>query len=318
MSKQTASNRGIIMIPYAYLVNSNTGVNIANRSKQVDIYMKNCCVACLSAKKYNDSDTDVALVTNIDPPKEYRDILESHKIKIIHADFDLFNFSGEYTWALAFYKLCALHHVLHEYDYDYYAYLDSDVFIQSSFNNIWTECDAHILLYDINHGLQVKHYQHILSEMRDFMPSLFSNGNLPTHYGGEFFAANRANTLIFIKNCEEIYAEMCQQKFNTTHGDEFIISIAADKLGSLIKNAGAYIYRFWTGSSRLISACYMYNPVVVLHVPAEKEFGMLAVYDKYIKQGRLPHNINKVYRLLHLTHPSLRTRIAQLVKRFKH
>ena len=53
MSKQTASNRGIIMIPYAYLVNSNTGVNIANRSKQVDIYMKNCCVACLSAKKYN-------------------------------------------------------------------------------------------------------------------------------------------------------------------------------------------------------------------------------------------------------------------------
>lgn len=318
MSKQCTSNRGIIMIPYAYLVNSNTGVNIANRSKQVDIYMKNCCVACLSAKKYNDSDTDVALVTNIDPPKEYRDILESHKIKIIYADFDLFNFSGEYTWALAFYKLCALHHILHEYDYDYYAYLDSDVFIQASFKSIWTECDAHILLYDINHGLQVKDYQHILSEMQDFMPSLFNGGgNMPTHYGGEFFAANRANAMTFIKDCKDIYTEMCQQEFTTTHGDEFITSIAANKLGPLVKNAGAYIYRFWTGTFRLISTCYKYNPVVILHVPAEKEIGMLALYDKYIKYGELPNN-TKIYKLLHLTHPSLKTRITQFIKQFKH
>lgn len=317
MNKLTSSGRGIIMIPYAYLPNANTGVNIANRSKQVDIYMKNCCVACLSAKKHNDSDTDVALVTNIDPPKEYRDILESHNIKIIHADFDLFNFSGEYTWALAFYKLCALHHILHEYDYDYYAYLDSDVFIQASFKNIWTECDAHILLYDINHGLQVKDYQHILSEMQNFMPNLFNNGNIPTHYGGEFFAANRDNAMIFIDECKNIYTQMHQQKFTTNHGDEFIISIVADKLGSLIKNAGAYIYRFWTGTFRLISTCYKYNPVVILHVPAEKEIGMLVLYDKYIKYEKLPDNA-KIYKLLHLTHPSLRTQIAKFIKKIKH
>ena len=41
---------------------------------------------------------------------------------------------------------------------------------------------------------------------------------------------------------------MLQKNFITTKGDEFILSLAANEMRESIKNAGAYIYRFWTGA----------------------------------------------------------------------
>lgn len=82
---------------------------------------------------------------------------------------------------------------------------------------------------------------------------------------------------------------MLQKNFITTKGDEFILSLAANEMRESIKNAGAYIYRFWTGAGfRLISTCYEYNRITILHLPAEKEQGMLKIYDKYIKIGKIP------------------------------
>lgn len=114
---------------------------------------------------------------------------------------------------------------------------------------------------------------------------------------------------MFMSECQQVYAQMTKADFKTTHGDEFIISLAAVKFN--VKNAGAYIYRFWTGSLRLISTCYKYNPVTILHVLAEKEYGMLRLYNKYISKGKIPTNKN-VYRLLHLNRRSLRTVVAQI------
>lgn len=51
---------------------------------------------------------------------------------------------------------------------------------------------------------------------------------------------------MFMSECQQVYAQMTKADFKTTHGDEFIISLAAVKFN--VKNAGAYIYRFWTGS----------------------------------------------------------------------
>ena len=135
-----------------------------------------------------------------------------------------------------------------------------------------------------------------------------------THYGGEFFAANRRMSVEFISECKKIYDMMLANHIVTKLGDEFIISLAATKLK--VKNAGAYVYRFWTGSFRLISTCYKYNPVVVLHVPAEKQYGMLKLYNAYVSKGKLPSN-SSVYRLLHLTKRSVRTIVVQLVKKIK-
>lgn len=288
--------KGIIIIPFAYIEGFQSGINVQNIGKKIDLYIKNCCVSAISARKYNDNATDVAVVSNIEFPDFYSKLLEVNGVLFIKQDFDSFTFGNDYVWSLAFYKLCALSGVIQKFDYNYYSYLDSDVYVQGSFELLWKECDQNIMLYDINHGLQVRDYNHILNEFWNFL----GKDILLTHYGGEFFAAKRDYALEFLKVCFSIYNQMGERNFVTTHGDEFIISLAAFELRDKIKNAGAYIFRFWTGRKfRLVSTQYISNPVIILHVPAEKMVGMIYLFDRYISKGKIPSN-RKLYRILHL------------------
>ncbi len=299
----------IILIPYANKDNANTGVNIKDNSGRIDLYLKNCCVALASARYYN-PDCDVALATNIDVPSEYLKFLNENTIKITKIAFENFTFEDQYLWNLAFYKLCVIDYVVKNYNYKYVSYMDSDVYVQSSFENIWKECNYSILLYDINHGLQVRDYRLIVEEFKSFT----GEDKLITHYGGEFFASNRENAKIFIEKCKNIYNKMIEQDFETTKGDEFILSLAASQTKELVKNAGPYIFRFWTSGFRLVSTCYINNQVTVLHVPAEKESGMLKIYKKYIVKNKIPSN-SKVYRLLRIDRIPLSLRLKLIVKK---
>lgn len=288
----------IILIPFAFLNSYRGGVNLKESKSRLDLYLKNCCVACVSARKNCKGDTDVALVTNMDVPTPYKDVLEQAGVKILHYEFDKFNFDGNYTWSLAFYKLCALTHAVAELEYDNYVFMDSDVFVQTDFADIWMECGKNVLLYDICHGLQTEDYQRFLKEVREFT-GLEAMGT--THYGGEFFAANKENAQKFVAECLDIYKEMMRKRFKTSCGDEFITSLAAARMVDKVRNAGAYVYRYWTRRFHLMSTNYEYNPVVVLHVPQEKDFGMIRIYDKYVSHGALPSQ-KTVWSLLHLSH----------------
>lgn len=305
-------HNNIIFVPYAELTGAVSGANISNKVDRQSVYLQNCCVSLISAKKNNNC--DVALVTNIEVPDPYKTLLIDNGVLIMTYDFDRFLFDQNYRWKLAFYKLCALSHIVGETQYDNYAYLDTDVFIQGTFDNVWSECKHNILLYDINDGLQVENYRIFLDEVNKFG----CENAFITHYGGEFFAANRENALIFIDKCAGIYNEMVAKCFETTKGDEFITSIAAASLRNVIKNAGAYIYRFWTGSGfRYVSTRYMYNPVVVLHVPDEKNRGLLKIYRKYISQNKMPQN-KTVYRIFRFNNVPIievvKMRIKKVIK----
>ena len=288
----------LICIPFAYEENMNSGVNVSIKGKgKIEIYLKNACVALISAKYYN-PDSDVALVTNFgrwNIPEEFLSIFDKWEIKVMEIPFDQFRFQGSYTWALAFYKLCVLKK-LSCMKYESICYMDTDVYIQGSFDAIWTECRQNIMLYDINHGLNTRDYVLLCDEIESYC----GQRKLITHYGGEFFAASAENAKAFVDTCEQVYYEMLQKNFITTKGDEFILSLAANEMRESIKNAGAYIYRFWTGAGfRLISTCYEYNRITILHLPAEKEQGMLKIYDKYIKIGKIPvdEKVWKTFRL---------------------
>lgn len=298
----------IIMVPYANDKFMCGGVNV-DEKKRFDIYMKNCCVALLSAKKHN-IDVDVALVTNIEVPAEYRTILENNNILIINVEFETFRFPNDYKWGLAFYKLCALKYVVENYDYEFYAYLDADVYIQSDFNLIWKECEQNILLYDINHGLQVRDYKMFLEDVNKFTKS----DKMITQYGGEFFAASRVAATQFITECYEIFNKMQTEKFYTRFGDEFILSLVAYKNRDKVKNAGAYIFRFWTGSFRLVSTSYMFNPIAVIHVPDEKNCGIIKIYKYFTNKKKLPC-IDRVYSTLHLKRRRIKTIIKSILLR---
>ena len=306
---EKSSVKKLIFIPYAEIEGGTTGANISNRSNRQEIYLKNCAVALTSARRCNDC--DVALVTNIDVPEKYAKLLGDNDIKIFKYPFDKFQFNNEFKWQLAFYKLCALHYMVNDKKYDFYSYLDTDVYVQQSFDNIWLECEQNIMLYDINHGLQVPDYRSFLSEVEVF---LGNNENI-THFGGEFFAASRENAQRFLDACTNVYDEMISRGISTTKGDEFIISIVAHGMRALVKNAGAYIYRFWTGAGfRLVSTCYQFNQVAILHVPAEKERGIITLYNRYISKGKKVKN-ETVYKKLHLKRPNLVELLKKYIKK---
>lgn len=300
--------KNVICIPFVYDDKKQSGVNVYGHEK-LQIYLKNACVALVSAKKYN-MECVVMLATNLTKeqiPKNITRVLKENEIEIYTIPFDRFCFSADYLWSLAFYKLCVLSH-LSEMEYDNICYMDTDVYVQSSFENVWKECSQSLMLYDINHGLGTKDYQIICNEFAQF-----TGGDhcFITHYGGEFLATNLVNAKLFVEKAESIYKEMTDKKFVTTKGDEFIVSLTADQMKDNIKNAGAYIYRFWTGDNfRLVSTCYEYNAVTVLHLPTEKERGMLKIFSQYIEKSNMPTNL-RVWKICRL----MRQPILDIIKR---
>lgn len=290
------NKKNLICIPFAYKDGMNSGVNISG-GKKLEIYLKNASVALVSAKQFN-SDCDVAFATNLkekELPNEFLKILREWDIQVLEIPYNEFEFPGDYTWSLAFYKLCVLKRIS-EMKYMSVCYLDTDVYIQGNFEAIWRECEQNVMLYDINHGLNTDDYISLCDEVEEF----YGNRKLITHYGGEFFAASSSNAKEFVNVCEQVYSKMLEKDFRTTKGDEFILSVAAENMKASIKNAGAYVYRFWPGASfRLVSTCYEYNRIIVLHLPAEKEHGMLKMYDHYIRRGIVPSDKNawRIFRL---------------------
>ena len=64
--------------------------------------------------------------------EEIRKVLKKGDIKIITLSYDGFCFPAEYTWSLAFYKLCVLKHLCNT-GFEKIVYLDTDVYIQGNF-----------------------------------------------------------------------------------------------------------------------------------------------------------------------------------------
>lgn len=229
---------------------------------------------------------------------------------VVKQEFDLFRFPDDYKWCLAFYKLCAIYHAVREMQYRCYAVLDTDVYVCMGFENVFKECANNILLYDINEGLQVESYSLFLQQINSYC----AGEKTITRFGGEFFAASRENAHSFSDTCLNIFNDMLARGYRTDFGDEFITALAAEKHKNNVKNAGGYIFRFWTGAFRLVSTCYKYNPVSVFHVPDEKSRGMVALYDRYISKGKIPGE-NELYRCLHLKHRALSVSIRMFAKK---
>lgn len=303
----------LICIPFAYKREYNSGVNLSGGDS---VYLKNALVALLSAKE-NNPNCDVAFATNLsefDLPDLFKKMLRQYEIIVLNIAYDLFVFPQNYLWSLAFYKLCVMSY-LAETDYDAICYMDTDVFVQGCLDPIWEECKNNIMLYDINHGLRTRDYQILIEEIEQFT----GERKYITHYGGEFFAASTPNAKEFARECLRVYNEMAERKTITTKGDEFVLSLVADRMRTKIKNAGAYVYRFWTGTDfRLVSTCYKYNPVLILHVPDEKEVGMLKLYRRISKTFSIPPK-EKVWKELRLTKQPLyyllKKRVRILLKR---
>lgn len=196
---------------------------------------------------------------------------------------------------MAFYKLCALKYVS-EMDYENVLLIDTDTYIQRNLNDVWKESRYNILLYDISRGLYNRDYRTFAEEAQAFLES----GEYLTRWGGEFIAGNRELIRALIRRCERIYDRMRQEKFKTINGDEFVLSIAAWEMRDRVKNAAAYVFRYWTAYRwHYVCSNYASNPVCVLHCPREKNHGFLRLFRWMERHEHLPR-ICKVYRALSL------------------
>lgn len=305
-----AGSKYLIMVPYAHLSNMETGMNVAarNSNKQMQLYLKNCCVALVSAKAYN-PDADVALVTNIEIPEPYMSILDRADVAVIRVPFDKFNFGEKYAWGLAFYKLCAQYHISRHTDYEAVACLDSDVYVQASFRPVWEQVGSSVMFYRLGTGTAEIKTTKIYAEAASFK----GVNEAFTHYGGEFFVASSEQMRMMTQKEEAVFEQMMERGFRVTTGDEFISSLVANTMQEQIVPANAFVFRFWTGTYRSISDAYR-TTIICLHVPAEKGTGMIRLFDCHISKGRIPSR-EKVWKMLHISHRGAKVAILTVAKK---
>lgn len=300
-----SNRKRLIFSAYANLDNANTSVNISNNKERCSIYYRNIVVALTSAK-VNNFNCDVALVTNQNIPEEYLSILSRYEILIINCAFDSFYFKGDYAWTLAFYKLCAYTKVL-SFDYDDYLMIDSDVFVQNSLNMLWNWTPDYLVMMDTDETTE---------RWQNELHSYLETSTYVTHWGGEFIAGSKSIISHFIGKCKVIFDDMLAKDFTTIHGDEFIESVVIYLNHFRVKHAGMFVYRFWTRTDYRVKTTLPKGGISVLHVPAEKEYGMLNLYRYIVRYNSVPKQ-HLAQKILHLHGPSFNVAIKRILLSLK-
>lgn len=82
-------------------------------------------------------------------------------------------------------------------------------------------------------------------------------------------------------------------------GDEYFLSLAVTEMEN-VRNAAPYIERQWTrGNCYYSSTRYTDESCIILHLIAEKAYGMNFLFSYYQKHNKLP-NLNKIARICNL------------------
>lgn len=282
----------LIMNAFAFRENYKTSMQLQGKmdEEKLALYMENIFVSLKSAALKNPQD-DIMLVVNGEVPGQYRLLFEKENIRIKEIPFDRFVMPDHFVWALAFFKLCALSHVVEEEEYENYLLMDTDTIAQGSFDEMWEESAAGMMLYPLGHSYHHHDRERIYSDYK----RLYEEKQNLVHYGGEFVCGNRQVLRVFMKECGAVYQQMKEKQFAVDEhtGDETILSIAAARMQAKpeapeIIAAVPYIYRYWTNEFYLVSTNTVYNPVCIWHLPDEKEHAMRYFYRFYRKHNCFP------------------------------
>lgn len=264
-------------------------------------YLKNIFVTLTSAKIQNPDD-EVALFTNVEMPVEWAEKLNKHGIKVHLCPFDTFVISKEFIWALAYYKLCVLDHIVKEnaktHEYDRILLMDADTYTARPYTDLWNEADYGVLMYQVGHDYSHPDRDVIRRDFEKFYPNEAKDRAI-VHYGGEFVAGTQVNLEGFMATCRSVFETMTANgnlKMEERAGDETIWSAAAALTDVPVIHAGAYIFRFWTRDFYLVSSVTKSNPVCIWHIPSEKEYGFIRLYNYYDKHDEYPglENVAKI------------------------
>lgn len=289
----------------------------SNVEQANDIYLR-CAFVCLMSAIRNGEADRAILVTNISLDKQWNLIFRNENIEVIVVEStDRFVVDSQAEWNITQYKYEAMWSVCSKLNpMDNLLFLDSDTITVGNLADIFSEiADGSLMLYDTRHS-----YSHpSRKRIRENYMQLFGEGN-PVHWGGEFIAGKVQQVMTFLSECCDIVDRMKNTQGLQNVADEHVTSIAITRLsGVQIRNASAYIYRFWTGDPYIVSTNYYFDRVVIWHLPAEKVSGIREVYQYYIKHAVLPNVefIAKVSRMPTI-HAPLLLRIRRRLRKLQY
>lgn len=259
-----------------------TGVNVTTSpEKNLNLYLKNSIVSLYSAKQFN-PDAEVVLILNYDLNEFEQNLFSKFGIKTIKLKEQIFKFPNNFKWGPAFFKLDALNYL--SKFYDLICVLDSDTIIVDDCSYMWKESEESLLVYDIDYSLESPKRQLTIRVAKDY----FSINKNINHWGGEIVVGTQNNIKIIINECKDIYKQLINSldKIENGFGQEALLSIAIEKSSIDIERANKYCMRYWTRRYYLVDTNY--NNIPIWHLPAEKDSGLLKVYNLLIKKGKLP------------------------------
>lgn len=252
----------------------------------MNVYLKNAIIALVSAKIQNPEAVCI-LNCNFEISAHLRKVAERAQIEIHAVPYGAYMSNEAFPWAITQYKYDSMEHVvgLMEDD-DTMVLLDTDTVCVHSLREVFEESRYGLILYAVYHGYHQEKRQSIIRNYQKIFG--LEHADL-VHYGGEFFAGNKVQLQSFLNYCKEVVLKAKGREELDPWDDEHVLSIVAEHfLKNKVYQGSSYICRYWTNQFYLVSTNYYYNPVSIWHLPAEKNYGMLTLYEYYEKHHCLP------------------------------
>ena len=260
--------------------------SVQNVDSAMNVYLENALVSLASAKQTT-PDAVCILNCNFEIPERYQKAAEAAGVEIHQVPYGKYKSNEDFPWAITQYKFDSMEHAIDlMQEEDCLLMLDTDTVCVQNLDEIFEEAKTGLILYATHHWYEQKIRQQMLQNYQKMYGTERTN---LVHYGGEFLAGSKAVLSELLDDCSKVITKARETQGLHPWADEEAFSIAvAEFWNKKIYPANAYIYRFWTNEFYLVTTNYYYDPLRIWHLPAEKNYGMMLLYEYFEKNHRFP------------------------------
>jgi hypothetical protein len=261
-------------------------------SKFIGIYLKNCIVFFITARKYNPT-ANLLLFTNANLPEklaglDFRQMINQLGVSVVRVNFDYKTPPGYYgAWRNQFFEFSIFHKMLglSQDDQDLFLLTDSDCVITGDLSPVWEKTRSGCLTYDTGYGEEQSINGLTRSQMKTIYEELLDKKleHPPKYYGGEFFLANTASIRLIVDDFVRLWPVLLQRhqrgelKFNE---EAHTLSYLFYKNGLEDQTANEFVKRLWTQPFIFRNVEEKDQALLVWHLPHEKKYGILHLFKR--------------------------------------
>ncbi len=256
--------------------------------KAMETYLKNSFVCLSSVNRYNPT-AQCLLAIDFELGETWKARFARYGIRLVHVPFGGFKISENFDWDIVQYRYDVMHYLCENLsNEDTVVMLDTDVVCVDSLQEVFEETQDALCLFDVQHRISNPDRKNIIENYKKLFPERESYNLI--HWGGEFIGAKIPLLKKLLTTCTSVAQTSKTREDLVNFNDEHITSIAVNLLKEevFVKNANAYIYRYWTGAFYLVSTNWQNNPVVLWHLPVEKTKGILKIYNHLLRKDKMP------------------------------